>query len=110
MLSTGRIGRAWATNYTTASRVPLHDELGLPNEDFPPQADDERAALPKPLSHAAYSFVHGGLAPHYAHLTPFPSAINAIGSSLLAKLYARGPVDPHPPSPTRCDPHFSLNF
>ncbi|KAH9994785.1 hypothetical protein BJV77DRAFT_993083 [Russula vinacea] len=38
MVSTGRIGRAWAANYTTASRLPLHPVLGAPNEDFPPHA------------------------------------------------------------------------
>jgi len=98
MLSTGRIGRAWAANYTTASRVPLHDALGLPNEDYPPPALSERADIPAPLSHAAYSFVHGGLAPDYARLTPYPSAINELGASLLGKLYVRGPIAPHPPA------------
>ncbi|KAI0034580.1 Metallo-dependent phosphatase-like protein [Vararia minispora EC-137] len=96
MLSTGRIGRAWATNYTTASRLPLHPALGRPNDDYAPAA---HARPPAPLAHAAYSFVHGGLAPGYAHLSPFPSAINKLGASLLAKLYARAPVAPHPPAP-----------
>src|SRR6266403_4279942 len=62
MLSTGRIGRAWAANYTTTSRLPLHPSLGAPNDDFPAPADSGAGRLPAPLSHAAYSFVHGGLA------------------------------------------------
>jgi hypothetical protein len=99
MLSTGRIGRAWATNYSTASRVPLHASLGAPNDDYPSAPASSAARLPAPLSHAAYSFVHGGLAPTYARLTPVPSAINALGADLLRKLYARGPVPPHPPAP-----------
>ena len=55
--------------------------------------------LSAPLSHAAYSFVHGGLAPHYRQLSPFPSAINAIGRSLLRKLQHRVQPRPHPPNP-----------
>lgn len=97
MLRAGRIGRAWASNYTTASRVPLHGALGLPNDDYPPSAGSARADIPAPLSHAAYAIVHGGLAPHYPKLTPYPSAINELGKSLLEKLYARGSVEPHPP-------------
>jgi hypothetical protein len=99
MVSTGRIGRAWAANYTTASRLPLHPVLGAPNEDFPPRAGSMAARLPTPLSHAAYSFVHGGLSPNYTRLSPFPSAINAIGRSLLRKLQLRVQPPPHPPHP-----------
>ncbi|KAI0303718.1 Metallo-dependent phosphatase-like protein [Multifurca ochricompacta] len=96
MLSTGRIGRAWAANYTTTSRLPLHPSLGAPNDDFPPPAGSA-AGLPVPLSHAAYSFVHGGLALGYPQLSPFPSAINDIGLSLLRKLQRRVQPPPHPP-------------
>ena len=99
MLSTGRIGRAWAANYTTTSRLPLHPSFGDPNDDFPPLAGSPASRLPTPLSHAAYSFVHGGLAPNYQHLSPFPSAINAIGRSLLHKLLHRVQPPPHPPNP-----------
>lgn len=100
MLSTGRIGRAWASNYTTTSRLPLHPSLGPPNSDYPPDSSSPLRGLPSPLSHAAYSFVHGGLAPTYAHLSPFPSAINAIGKSLLQKLQGRAQQPPpHPPNP-----------
>jgi|SRR5712672_38774 len=99
MLSTGRIGRAWAANYTTTSRLPLHPSLGEPNDDFPPLDGSLASRLPTPLSHAAYSFVHGGLAPNYPHLSPFPSTINAIGRSLLRKLQHRKQPPPHPPNP-----------
>lgn len=101
MLSTGRIGRAWAANYTTTSRLPLHPSLGAPNDDFPPPVDTALGVgnLPVPLSHAAYSFVHGGLAPNYPWLSPFPSAINALGRSLLRKLQHREQPQPHPPNP-----------
>jgi hypothetical protein len=98
MLSTGRIGRAWAANYTTTSRLPLHPYFGDPNDDFPPPAGSAASRLPKPLSHAAYSFVHGGLSPNYPQLSPFPSAINTIGYSLLRKLQHRKQPPPHPPN------------
>jgi hypothetical protein len=99
MLSTGHIGRAWATNYTTTSRLPLHPSFGDPNDDFPPPAGSTASRLRTPLSHAAYSFVHGGLAPNYPQLSPFPSAINALGRSLLRKLQHRVQPPPHPPNP-----------
>jgi len=99
MLSTGHIGRAWAANYTTTSRLPLHPLLGDPNDDFPPAAGSLADGLPAPLSHAAYSFVHGGLSPNYPQLSPFPSAINAIGHTLLRKLQHRVQPPPHPPNP-----------
>ena len=96
MLSTGRIGRTWAANYTTASRLPLHPILGPPNTDYDPAAP----LLPdSPISHAAISFVHGGLAPTYPDLSPFPSRINEISASLLKKLQHRTQPPPHPPSP-----------
>jgi hypothetical protein len=99
MLSTGRIGRAWATNYTVASRLPLHPSFGEPNDDFPPLAGSVAGRLSAPLSHAAYSFVHGGLALSYPQLLPFPSSINEIGRSLLYKLQHRAQPPPHPPHP-----------
>lgn len=99
MLSTGHIGRAWAANYTTTSRLPLHPFFGDPNDDFPPPAGSTASRLPMPLSHAAYSFVHGGLSPTYPQLSPFPSAINALGRSLLRKLQHRVQPSPHPPNP-----------
>lgn len=101
MLSTGRIGRAWAQNYTTASRLPLHPILGPSNTDYPPPAiEGQVTTIPSSLSHAAISFVHGGLAPTYPQLTPYPSAINALAKSLLHKLQQQSPPPaPHPPNP-----------
>ncbi|RDB26317.1 hypothetical protein Hypma_006636 [Hypsizygus marmoreus] len=107
-LSTGHIGRSWAANYTTASRLPLHPSLGAPNAPYPPhlyQKDaDERAYYEyyddkEPLSHSALSFVHGGLSPTYKDLTPFPTKINEVSASLMAKLQRRVPPPPHPPNP-----------
>jgi hypothetical protein len=111
MLTTGRIGRAWAQNYTATSRLPLHPHLGPPNTPFPPEDhpvhfqkenDDEdedsryyHAA--EPLSHSALSFVHGGLSPTYSNLAPFPTKINALSSSFLHKLQNRPQPAPHPP-------------
>ncbi|KZT29760.1 Metallo-dependent phosphatase [Neolentinus lepideus HHB14362 ss-1] len=98
VIMTGWIGKTWAANYTTTSRLPLHPSLGPPNTDYPPASP--RANAPSPISHAAISFVHGGLAPTYPHLTPFPSHINRISSSLLSKLQNRRPFPPpHPPHP-----------
>ena len=99
MIMTGRIGKQWATNYTTTSRVPLHPSLGEPNTDYDPSSMS-------PLSHAAMSFVHGGLAPNYPDLTPYPSKINNLGHSLLRKLQHRSPPPaPHPPHPYPGLPH-----
>ncbi|KAF7970107.1 hypothetical protein HWV62_24984 [Athelia sp. TMB] len=97
MISTGLIGRAWAQNYTTTSRLPLHPSLGPPNTDYPSK---DATAAQSPLSHAAISFLHGGLAPTYPQLTPFPSAINSLSSSLLHKLQSQSPYPPpYPPNP-----------
>ncbi|KAH8100831.1 hypothetical protein BXZ70DRAFT_1077448 [Cristinia sonorae] len=99
MLSTGRIGKSWAANYTTASRLPLHPSLGPPNTDYDP-------SIASSLSHAAISFVHGGLAPTYPDLTPFPSRINELGHTLLRKLQAQDPPPaPHPPNAYPGLPH-----
>ena len=101
-LMTGRIGKTWAANYTVTSRLPYHPSLGEPNDDFDPTS----AAAASAISHAAVSFVHGGLAPGYPDLTPFPSRINEIGQSLLRKLQWRSPPPlPHPPHPYPGLPH-----
>ncbi|KAJ7158618.1 Metallo-dependent phosphatase-like protein [Mycena filopes] len=111
MLSTGRIGRAWAQNYTATSRLPLHPHLGPPNTPFPPEGhplhfqkeDDDDASryydASEPLSHSALSFVHGGLSPTYSNLSPFPTKINALSDSLLRKLQHRVQPPPSPPNP-----------
>ena len=116
MISTGRIGRSWARNYTSATRLPLHPSLGPPNTPYPPGSssglhfqkenddDDEYYTTSDkdedvnyPMSHAALSFVHGGLAPSYPDLSPFPTRINELSDSLLAKLQHRRQPPPHPP-------------
>ncbi|KAG6908677.1 hypothetical protein DXG01_003691 [Tephrocybe rancida] len=110
-ISSGRIGRTWATNYTTTSRLPLHPSLGPPNTPFPPESkhlhyQKEDTELDTsyyydahlPLSHSALSFVHGGLSPTYQDLTPFPTRINELSDSLLEKLQTRTPPPPHPPA------------
>ena len=108
MLSTGRIGRSWASNYTTASRLPLHPSIGPPNTPYPPissgllfrkEEEIEHAIHEDPMSHAALSFVHGGLSPTYPDLSPFPTRINELSHSLLAKLQHRKQPPPHPPNP-----------
>ncbi|KAH8814692.1 Metallo-dependent phosphatase-like protein [Flagelloscypha sp. PMI_526] len=103
-ISSGRIGRSWATNYTTSSRLPLHPSLGPPNTPYPPthpvhfqSEDDENQPIVSPLSHSALSFVHGGLSPSYQDLTPFPTRINELSDSLLSKLQNRVQPPPHPP-------------
>ncbi|KIJ66966.1 hypothetical protein HYDPIDRAFT_26381 [Hydnomerulius pinastri MD-312] len=98
-VTTGWLGKMWASNFTTAARLPLHSILGPPNTDYPPEDGSMYArANAGPLSHAAFSFVHGGLAASYPNLQPFPSAINNISASLLDKLRSRSPQPPpHPP-------------
>ncbi|KAF8150019.1 Metallo-dependent phosphatase-like protein [Crassisporium funariophilum] len=113
MISTGIIGTTWAANYTTASRLPLHPSLGPPNTPYPPatlaahfQKEDEDVSFEtfhqdkdQPMSHAALSFVHGGISPTYPDLSPFPTRINEISDSLLKKLQTRRQPPPHPPNP-----------
>ncbi|KAH0833044.1 hypothetical protein J3R83DRAFT_12035 [Lanmaoa asiatica] len=99
-VTTGWLGSTWASNYTTAARLPLHSLLGPPNTDYPPQKGSMYArANAGPLSHAAFSFVHGGLAPTYPKLQPFPGAINNLSASLLRRLRSRSPQPPPSPTP-----------
>jgi hypothetical protein len=106
MISTGFIGQSWLKNYTTASRLPLHPSLGPLNTDYPPQLPQPPFKSSSPLSHSALSFVHGGLAPNYPSLLPYPSQINTVARSLLLKLLARKPQPPpHPPNPYPGLPH-----
>ncbi|KZT73029.1 Metallo-dependent phosphatase [Daedalea quercina L-15889] len=93
MLSSGRIGKSWTANYTITSRLPLHPSLGPPNTDYISSTSNDA------LSHAALSFVHGGLSATYHDLTPFPSRINDLGASLLRKIYSHPPAPPSPPNP-----------
>lgn len=94
MLQTGRIGRAWQQNYTVASRVPLHPSMGSPNAAY-----DPTSPVSPPLARAALAFVHGGLAPTYTHLVPYPTRINALAHRLLTRLIDRDFPSPHPPNP-----------
>ena len=69
--------------------------MGAPDQDFHLDKVKENDSL----SHAALSFVHGGLAPSFPHLTPYPSSINTLGSTFLHKLQSRKPQPPpHPPN------------
>ena len=90
VLSTGWLGRTWRANYTVTSRLPYHPSLGKPNDDYIPGSQSA-------LSHAALSFVHGGISPTYLDATPYPSRINTLGASLLRKLQTRKQPTPHPP-------------
>jgi len=102
MITTGQIGKSWAANYTTTSRLPLHPSLGPPNTDYD-------SSLSSPFSHSALSFVHGGLAPTYPDLTPYPSKINEISTSLLRKLQTREFPPVHPPNPYPGLPRTATN-
>ncbi|KAG8744551.1 hypothetical protein FRC12_014775 [Ceratobasidium sp. 428] len=93
ILSSGWIGRSWRANYTVATRLPLLQYFGPPNTDYDPRRSSG------PFSHAAYAFLHGGLAPTYSNLTPYPSAINKLGNRLLRRLQDRKQPPPHPPNP-----------
>ncbi|KAG8744553.1 hypothetical protein FRC12_014777 [Ceratobasidium sp. 428] len=99
ILSSGWIGRSWRANYTVTSRLPLLPALGPPNTDYDPRRSSG------PFSHAAYAFLHGGLAPTYSNLTPYPSAINKLGNRLLRRLQDRRQPPPHPPNPYPGLPH-----
>ncbi|KAL5526468.1 hypothetical protein ACEPAF_8191 [Sanghuangporus sanghuang] len=121
MLQTGRIGRAWTANYSITSRVALYPPLG-PDSPFPSSAsydpslghssidfesslDFGEEQLDDPLGTAYLSFVHGGLSPSFAHLSPYPSAINELGATFLRRLQTRPFPPPHPPHPYAGLPH-----
>ncbi|KAG8902741.1 hypothetical protein FRB99_004166 [Tulasnella sp. 403] len=100
LLSKGWIGRAWRANYSITTRLPLHPALGPVNTDYQPA----KTPYFQDLSHAALSFLHGGLSPSYRDLTPYPSGINNIGATLIARLQDRR-VQP-PPHPPNDFPHL----
>ncbi|GAA5888691.1 hypothetical protein JCM6882_009052 [Rhodosporidiobolus microsporus] len=100
---TGWIGQEWRANYSITARVPfLHTNFppGVPMPSFPrtPVGESDRRFLSEPTSkekgshpftHAAASFVHGGIVPEY--LSTLSSdrpveEINSIGSSILYSL------------------------
>ncbi|KAF8312515.1 Metallo-dependent phosphatase [Clavulina sp. PMI_390] len=89
-LSSGWLGQTWKANYTVTSRLPYHPLGGEVNEDYV-------AGHSSSFSHAALSFVHGGISPTYLDATPYPSKINGLGASLLNKLQTREQPPPYPP-------------
>ncbi|KAF9004016.1 Metallo-dependent phosphatase-like protein [Cyathus striatus] len=107
MISTGRIGRSWARNYTTASRLPLHPSMGPPNTPFPPPSmkwhyhkdDGEDGEIHRyydesdPLSHSAISFVHGASHPAPPHPpNPYPGLPLSATTAEKALYDANGPL------------------
>lgn len=82
--------------------------MGPPNTPYPPvsselhfqkEGEEGEYTSEDPMSHAALSFVHGGLSPTYPDLSPFPTRINELSDSLLAKLQRRQQPPPYPPNP-----------
>lgn len=92
-MTKGFIGKAWRANYSITTRLPLHPSLGAVNLDY----DESTVESLQDLSHAALSFLHGGLSPTYSRLSPYPSAINEIGATLVRRLQDRVQPPPHPP-------------
>ncbi|ORY65637.1 Metallo-dependent phosphatase-like protein [Leucosporidium creatinivorum] len=103
-LSTGFIGQTWRHNYSITARVPFTQSFtSLPSSLTPTLPKTPRGsssqlflgdptpppASEDPFSHAAASFVHGGITPEYlsslASEHPI-SKINALGSSILYSL------------------------
>ncbi|KAH9043458.1 hypothetical protein EDB84DRAFT_1436274 [Lactarius hengduanensis] len=69
ILSTGRIGRAWAANYAIADHISSSSpSLTRDSSDDPLPANFTAMRLRAPPSHAMHSFVHGGTVYNY-HLT-----------------------------------------
>ncbi|KAK8861325.1 hypothetical protein IAR55_002144 [Kwoniella newhampshirensis] len=75
--SEGWLGQEWLANYSVTALVPLSPHPSSPT----------------------LSFTHGSLRPSYSHLTPYPSAINALGHSLLTKALTPPLAPPYPPNP-----------
>ncbi|KAH7102743.1 Metallo-dependent phosphatase [Auriculariales sp. MPI-PUGE-AT-0066] len=93
----GQIGQTLRKNYRITTRLPLHPAAGKLENDFDPASTSTSN-----LSHAALSFVHGGLAFGLPGLTPYPSYLNNLGASLVKKLTERTELpQPYPPSTER---------
>jgi len=82
MITTGRIGRSWARNYTTAGRLPLHPSLGAPNTPWPPASPsfhlwgvrfgpDHDISSHSHLPVDRYTDRHGKTVPVYEGLDPY---------------------------------------
>ncbi len=56
-------------------------------------------ALGPHASSPRLSFTHGSLRPSHPNLTPYPSAINELGHSLLLKALTPPLAKPYPPNP-----------
>ena len=105
-MSTGWIGQTWRTNYSITARIPFthgfsslpssliaelpSSPLGRSSQQFLGDPARPQAAF-DPFSHAAASFVHGGILPAYMDglKSEAPiSEINSIGNDLLYSLLA----------------------
>lgn len=108
-ISTGWIGQTWRSNYSITARVPFTHNMRLPaslreqhasipagssSRSFVADAAPAKLAS-SPFTHAAASFVHGGMTPEYlSSLTPSAgqgliSYINEIGHSILVSILAK---------------------
>ncbi|ODO09337.1 hypothetical protein I350_02937 [Cryptococcus amylolentus CBS 6273] len=73
----GWLGQEWLANYSVTALVPLSPHPSSPS----------------------LSFTHGSLRPSFPNLQPYPSAINALGHSLLSQALTPPLAPPYPPSP-----------
>ncbi|WVQ73890.1 hypothetical protein IAR50_003471 [Cryptococcus sp. DSM 104548] len=73
----GWLGQEWLANYSVTALVPLSPHPSSPS----------------------LSFTHGSLRPSLPSLQPYPSAINALGHSLLSSALTPPLALPYPPNP-----------
>lgn len=72
----GWLGQEWLANYSATASIALGPYPSSPR----------------------LSFTHGSLRPSYSNLTPYPSAINSLGHSLLLKALTPPLAKPYPPN------------
>lgn len=102
MSADGWIGKTWSSNYSITARVGYADgfrnRLGVPSPPPSPQLrfGDRDDVAGDPFSHAASSFVHGGILPTYPPVAgPNPIAkINEIGAAFLHAVLHKLPLTP----------------